>query len=60
MLNCLFDREGVDLRRLLRYGVDRSILEDSIRTSVLLKWSHHPDANDLCIDHSRTMIGIGG
>lgn len=60
MLNCLFDGEGINLRRLLRNGAERSVIEDSIRASVLLKWERHPDAEDLQNNHMRTMFGIGG
>ena len=58
--NCLFARDTVDLKRLLRAGAARDIIEDSIRAAVLLKWEKHPDARELIQNQNRPMIAIGG
>jgi cyclic pyranopterin phosphate synthase len=60
MLNCLFEQGGIDLRRLLRCGAGRSVIEHSIRASLLLKWGRHPDGEELRTEVSTAMVGIGG
>jgi len=58
--NCLFARDEVDLRRLLRSGARTEVIEDSIRMAVILKWRQHPDAHTLLEDQNRSMVAIGG
>jgi len=60
LLNCLFAQEEVDLKRLLRAGASRDVIEDSIRASVILKWEHHPEVSELTSGQNRAMISIGG
>jgi cyclic pyranopterin phosphate synthase len=58
--NCLFAREEVDLKRLLRAGASRDVIEDSIRAAVILKWERHPDVSELMSAQNRAMVAIGG
>ncbi len=58
--NCLFARDEVDLKCLLRAGAARDVIEDSIRAAVILKWEKHPDVNELVETKNRAMISIGG
>jgi cyclic pyranopterin phosphate synthase len=58
--NCLFAREEIDLKRLLRAGASRDVIEDSIRAAVILKWERHPDVSELTGSQNRSMISIGG
>jgi GTP 3',8-cyclase len=57
---CLFARDGIDLKRMLRAGAPRDAIEDSIRAAVLLKWQKHPEHTDLIENQDRTMTSIGG
>lgn len=57
---CLFARDQADLKRLLRSGASRDVIEDSIRAAVSLKWEKHPDANELAQNQDRPMNAIGG
>lgn len=58
--SCLFARDEVNLRRLLRADVTRDVVEDSIRAAVMSKWQKHPDASELVADQNRAMVAIGG
>ena len=58
--NCLFAREEVDLKRLLRAGASRDVIEDSIRAAVILKRERHPEVSELTSGQNRAMISIGG
>ena len=58
--NCLFAREEFDLKRLLRAGASRDVIEDVIRAVVILKWEKHPDANELIQMQHNAMVAIGG
>ncbi len=58
--NCLFGREEIDLRRLLRSGASHEVIEDSIRMTVILKREQHPDTNTLLEEQNRSMVAIGG
>ncbi len=57
---CLFAKDGVDLKRLLRAGAPREVIEDAIRSAVLLKWEKHPDPEELMTNQDREMTAIGG
>jgi molybdenum cofactor biosynthesis protein A len=57
---CLFANDGIDLKRLLRSGASRDVIEDSIRSGVLLKWEKHPGHEDLITNQDREMTAIGG
>jgi GTP 3',8-cyclase len=57
---CLFANDGVDLKRLLRSGASRDVIEDSIRSAVLLKWEKHPGHEELMTSQDREMTAIGG
>jgi cyclic pyranopterin phosphate synthase len=58
--SCLFAREEVDLKRLLRAGASKDVIEDSIRAAVILKWERHPDPGELITAQNRSMVAIGG
>ena len=58
--NCVFARDGVDLKRLLRCGASRAEIEESIRAAVILKWEKHPDVDELVAGQDRAMVTIGG
>jgi len=58
--NCLFAGEHVDLKRLLRSGARRDVIEDAIRAAVILKWERHPDEAELLATQNRAMVAIGG
>jgi molybdenum cofactor biosynthesis protein A len=57
---CLFAEDGVDIRRLLRSGASRDVIEDSVRSAVLLKWRERPGADSLLTEQDRAMTAIGG
>ncbi len=57
---CLFAHDGVDLKRLLRSGASRNVIEDSICSAVLLKWEKHPEQDELISNQDREMTAIGG
>jgi molybdenum cofactor biosynthesis protein A len=57
---CLFANDGVDLKRLLRVGASRDVIEDSIRSAVILKWEKHPGHEELMTNQDREMTAIGG
>jgi len=57
---CLFANDGIDLKRLLRSGASRDVIEDSIRAAVLLKWEKHPGHEELMTNQDRVMTAIGG
>lgn len=57
---CLFGREEVSLRDLLRSGADDSRLETAIREALGRKWRGHPDLTTLPLLPNRSMIQIGG
>jgi molybdenum cofactor biosynthesis protein A len=57
---CLFAEDGVDIRRLLRSGASRDVIEDSVRSAVLLKWRERPGADSLLTKQDRAMTAIGG
>ncbi len=57
---CLFANDGVDLKRLLRNGASRDVIENSIRAAVLLKWEKHPGHEELMTNQDRGMTSIGG
>ncbi|MBI5216747.1 MAG: GTP 3',8-cyclase MoaA [Ignavibacteriae bacterium] len=58
--NCLFGRDDFDLKRLLRSGASPDIIEDTIRSAVILKWEKHPDTEELVEMQSNAMVAIGG
>lgn len=57
---CLFANDGVDLKRLLRDGASRDVIEQAIRAAVLLKWEKHPGHEELMTNQDREMTAIGG
>jgi len=58
--NCLFGRDEIDLRRLLRSGASEEVIEDSIRMAVILKREKHPNGQTLLEEQNRPMVAIGG
>jgi cyclic pyranopterin phosphate synthase len=60
MRNCLFSTEPFDLKRLLRAGASRDVIEDTIRAAVILKWKQHPGAEALSSNPHQAMTAIGG
>ncbi|MBI4428892.1 MAG: GTP 3',8-cyclase MoaA [Ignavibacteriales bacterium] len=58
--NCLFARDGADLKNLLRSGAGREEIEDVIQSEVKAKWSGHPDTAELAKLQDRAMVAIGG
>ena len=58
--NFLFARDEFDLKRLLRSGAQKDVLEDTIRSAVILKWEKHPDTDELVEMQSNAMVAIGG
>ncbi|HZY10100.1 MAG TPA: GTP 3',8-cyclase MoaA, partial [Bacteroidota bacterium] len=58
--NCLFTREAFDLKRLLRNGATKDIIEDTIRAAVILKWKQHPDLDELLQLDQTEMVALGG
>ncbi len=58
--NCLFARDGVNLKRLLRAGATHDVIENAIRSAVILKWEKHPHVNELVASQNRAMVAIGG
>jgi cyclic pyranopterin phosphate synthase len=57
---CLFARQESDLKRLLRNGCERQLIEQAIRAAVLEKWEKHPEAEELIQVHHGLMTAIGG
>ncbi len=58
--SCLFHPAEVNLRHALRYGAPDEILEDMIRSAVILKPVGHAPVEQLVEADNRTMIEIGG
>lgn len=58
--NCLFAREDFDLKRLLRAGANKDVIEEVIRAAVILKWKKHPETDELLAAQNRPMVVIGG
>lgn len=58
--SCLFYSAEVNLRSALRGGASNEVLEDIIRSAVILKPRQHPDMDDLVELENRSMIEIGG
>ncbi|HRI44778.1 MAG TPA: GTP 3',8-cyclase MoaA [Fimbriimonadaceae bacterium] len=57
---CLFGREEVSLRDLVRSGETAEVLEEAIRRALERKWKGHPDLATLPQLPNRSMIQIGG
>lgn len=57
---CLFGREEVSLRDLVRSAASEEVLEEAIRTALARKWKGHPDLATLPLVPNRSMIQIGG
>lgn len=57
---CLFGKEEVSLRDLLRNGAGDDELEERIREALSRKWRGHPDLTTLPTLPNRSMIQIGG
>lgn len=60
MRTCLFARDGLDLRRMLRSGAGKDQIEGAIRLALQTKWEQHPEANELEAEQNRPMVAIGG
>jgi len=58
--SCLFYSAEVNLRSALRGGASNEVLEDIIRSAVILKPQQHPDMDELVELENRSMIEIGG
>ena len=58
--NCLFAKDEVDLKRLLRSGADRLEIASAIRSNVFQKWERHPDTHELLHQQDHAMVAIGG
>jgi len=58
--SCLFYSAEVNLRCAVRGGASDEVLEDMIRSAVILKPRQHPDMDDLVALENRSMIEIGG
>jgi len=58
--SCLFHHAEVHLRAALRGGASNEVLEDMIRSAVILKPQQHPDMDELVELENRSMIEIGG
>ncbi len=58
--NCVFARDGVNFKRLLRSGANSNLIEDSISAAVKVKWEKHPDTPELLEGQNRAMVAIGG
>ena len=58
--SCLFHHAEVNLRAALRGGARNEVLEDMIRSAVILKPRQHPDMDELVELENRSMIEIGG
>jgi cyclic pyranopterin phosphate synthase len=57
---CLFGDEELDLKELLRLGVEDDALVDMFNKAILLKPAHHHLNQDLISPCARSMASIGG
>jgi cyclic pyranopterin phosphate synthase len=58
--NCLFALEEVDVRSLLRHGIEEERLAEVIRQNVWAKWEGHEINTARFVKPKRTMHAIGG
>ncbi len=58
--SCLFSKDGVDLKKLIRENASDAEIFSAIKTDLSLKWKEHPDAETLKELNDRSMVAIGG
>ena len=58
--NCLFAKDGVDLKKMIRENSSDAEIFSSIKNELNLKWEEHPDAKTLTELNDRSMVAIGG
>ena len=57
---CLFGMDGLNVREMLRQGVNFETMEAAISNALQEKWFEHPPVQELAVLNTRDMISIGG